>query len=50
MDAVEMVKKLGGKIADFDDPKCVLCTKNPCQCPPFGTPEYFALTNKAHGK
>ena len=30
--------------------RCVLCEQKPCQCPPFGTPEYLALVDKRHGK
>jgi ADP-ribose pyrophosphatase len=29
--------------------RCVLCAKAPCACPPFGTPEYFALVDRLHG-
>ncbi|MFE3452362.1 hypothetical protein ACFXJ8_25910 [Nonomuraea sp. NPDC059194] len=30
--------------------RCALCTKAPCECPPFGTKEYFDLIDKRHGK
>jgi hypothetical protein len=30
--------------------RCVLCGKAPCECPPFGTPEYFALLDRVHGR
>ena len=30
--------------------RCVLCGLAPCDCPPFGTPEYFALTDRLHGR
>lgn len=30
--------------------RCVLCGHAPCDCPPFGTPEYFALTDRLHGR
>jgi hypothetical protein len=33
-----------------DRVRCVLCRLAPCQCPPFGTPGYFALTDAAHGR
>lgn len=29
---------------------CVLCRKAPCDCPAFGTPEYFALIDRLHGR
>lgn len=29
---------------------CVLCLSCPCACPEFGTPEYFALIDKRHGR
>ncbi len=28
--------------------RCVLCGRSPCACPPFGTPEYFALLDTRH--
>ncbi len=58
-DPVEILNDLGAKWSpDLDDwldgriavPTCVLCGKKPCECPPFGTPEYFALVNKVHGR
>lgn len=33
---------------EIDCPRCVLCGRIPCQCPPFGSPEYFALCNRLH--
>lgn len=27
---------------------CVLCELCPCDCPPFGSPEYMALVRKLH--
>jgi hypothetical protein len=30
--------------------RCVLCEHAPCDCPPFGTPEYFALVDRLHEK
>lgn len=30
--------------------RCVLCTHAPCDCPPFGTPEYMALVDRLHGR
>lgn len=29
--------------------RCALCQHAPCDCPPFGTPEYFALLDRVHG-
>jgi hypothetical protein len=29
---------------------CALCERCPCACPPFGTPEYFALLDRRHGR
>lgn len=29
--------------------RCALCECEPCECPDFGTPEYFALCDKRHG-
>lgn len=57
--AKEVLDKLGAKWSpDFDayasgevsNPRCVLCTESPCDCPEFGTPEYMALLDKRHGK
>lgn len=28
--------------------RCVLCTHAPCDCPPFGSDEYFALIDRRH--
>jgi 8-oxo-dGTP pyrophosphatase MutT (NUDIX family) len=30
--------------------RCVLCGHTPCDCPPFGTPEYMALVDRLHGR
>ena len=30
--------------------QCVLCGEAPCNCPEFGTDEYFALLDKRHGR
>ena len=30
--------------------RCVLCQHAPCDCPPFGTPEYFALMEARLGR
>jgi hypothetical protein len=30
--------------------RCVLCGTAPCQCPPFGTPDYLALVDRVHGR
>lgn len=29
--------------------RCALCQHTPCDCPEFGTPEYFELINRRHG-
>lgn len=29
--------------------RCTLCQHAPCDCPEFGTPEYFALLDRVHG-
>lgn len=38
-----------GKI-DVRRVRCALCKKAPCECPPFGTPEYFELIERVHEK
>lgn len=30
--------------------RCVLCQLAPCQCPPFGSPGYFALLDARHNR
>jgi hypothetical protein len=30
--------------------RCALCRHAPCDCPPFGSAAYFALTDRAHGR
>lgn len=30
--------------------RCVLCQHAPCDCPPFGSDEYFALLDRRHGR
>lgn len=40
---------LAGKV-DLSQMRCALCTKKPCECPAFGTDEYFALIDKRHGR
>lgn len=58
---VDAVNALGAQWSpDFDDyaaglidgsqVRCVLCRKAPCECPPFGSPEYLALVNRLHGR
>jgi hypothetical protein len=57
-DPVEQVNRLGAKWSpDFGDYaagasaiRCALCANAPCQCPPFGTPDYFALVDRRHGR
>lgn len=29
---------------------CALCQRSPCECPEFGSPEYFALMDRVHGR
>lgn len=29
--------------------RCVLCGHAPCDCPPFGSPEYLAQLDRVHG-
>jgi hypothetical protein len=57
--AKEALDQLGAQWSpDFDayasgkvsTPRCALCRKSPCECPEFGTPEYFALLERRHGK
>jgi hypothetical protein len=61
LDPVELLAALGALISpDFDayaageldaaEVRCVLCERAPCGCPPFGTPEYFALIDRRHGR
>jgi hypothetical protein len=28
--------------------RCALCQHAPCNCPPFGSPEYYALLDARH--
>lgn len=35
---------------DASQVRCALCGHAPCDCPPFGTPEYMALIDKRHGR
>lgn len=28
--------------------RCVLCGTAPCQCPPFGSPDFMELINRLH--
>ncbi len=30
--------------------RCVLCGLAPCDCPPFGSPEYLTLVDRLHGR
>lgn len=57
----EILDQLGAAWSpDFDDyaagridisaVRCVLCQTSPCECPPFGTPEYLELIQRRHGK
>ena len=61
MDAQEVLTVLGAKWSpdfdafaegriDADQSQCVLCGQRPCNCPDFGTPEYFDLLNRLHGR
>ncbi|MEX5634939.1 hypothetical protein [Parafrankia sp. FMc2] len=60
-DPVEAVNALGAVWSpDFDayaegrlgasQVRCALCTSAPCACPEFGTPEYFELIDRRHGR
>lgn len=35
---------------DASQIQCVLCGQVPCACPEFGSPEYFELVRRLHGK
>ena len=35
---------------DISQVRCVLCQQAPCQCPPFGSDEYFDLIDRRHGR
>lgn len=59
--AKEAVDQLGAKWSpdldaylngerDASKLRCALCTHAPCDCPEFGTDEYFALIDQRHGK
>lgn len=61
MDAAQALDALGAVWSpDFDAyasgqldasrVRCALCRHAPCDCPPFGTPEYFALLDRVHGR
>ncbi|MBN1172720.1 MAG: hypothetical protein JXA67_11150 [Micromonosporaceae bacterium] len=45
----DMGAYLAGDI-ELADMRCALCGGKPCQCPPFGTSEYFALIDRVHGR
>lgn len=60
-DPREVLDSLGAKWSpDFDAytsgrldasrVRCVLCEVTPCECPPFGTPEYLALVKRRHSQ
>jgi len=60
-DPVKALKRLGGKFSDdlgayasgridASQVRCVLCEHVPCDCPPFGSGEYFALVDRVHGR
>jgi hypothetical protein len=60
-DPVKLVNRLGAKWSpDFDayasgrldasEVRCVLCGHAPCDCPAFGSDEYFALIDRVHGR
>jgi len=40
---------LAGKV-ELSQMRCAVCEKKPCECPEFGTPEYFALIDRRHGR
>jgi hypothetical protein len=61
IDPVKALEQLGAILSpDFDAyasgkldasrVRCALCRHAPCDCPPFGTPEYFALLDERHGR
>ncbi|MEU4230041.1 hypothetical protein AB0F17_37600 [Nonomuraea sp. NPDC026600] len=33
---------------DATQVRCALCTHAPCDCPPFGSPQYFELIDRRH--
>ncbi|MEU8271229.1 hypothetical protein AB0B89_29230 [Sphaerisporangium sp. NPDC049002] len=35
---------------DASQIRCALCTNAPCQCPEFGTPDYFELIDRRHSR
>ncbi|MFI0487651.1 hypothetical protein [Actinomadura sp. 9N215] len=35
---------------DATQVRCALCETAPCECPEFGTPEYFALLDRRHNR
>lgn len=35
---------------DASQVRCVLCAHAPCDCPPFGSPEYVANIDRLHGR
>lgn len=35
---------------DVSKVRCVLCGHAPCDCPEFGTSEYFAMVDRLHGR
>lgn len=37
-------------VLDVRGLRCALCQHAPCDCPPFGTPGYFALIDARHGR
>lgn len=45
----DMDAYLAGEI-DAGEMRCALCQHKPCQCPPFGTPEYLLLVERRHGR
>lgn len=45
--SVEAVDDWGAPVRHVE---CALCAEVPCECPEFGTPAYFALIDKRHGK
>lgn len=60
-DPIDIVNALGARWSpDFDayaegridasQLQCVLCGQVPCACPDFGTPEYFEMVNRLHGR
>jgi hypothetical protein len=60
-DPMAVLRALGARVSpdldayaagelDASQVRCALCGAAPCQCPPFGTPAYFEMIDRAHGR